>query len=109
MLKLVLKRSIKSGLMGGKKFEIASRIESDSDLAALFKGYPDELVMAFKSAFVDRSTSMKRSEFVKGHKFSVGSLNELIELEDRLLAAFDQLKRMVAVIESNDTDVTFET
>ena len=52
---------------------------------------------------------MKRSEFVKGHKFSIGSLNELIELEDRLLAAFDQLKRMVAVIESNDTDVTFET
>ena len=108
MLKLVLKRSIKSGLIGGKKFEIAARIESDADLAALFKGYPDELVMAFKSAFAERSTAMKRSELVKGHKFGVGSLNEIIELEDRLLAAFDQLKRMVAVIESNDTDVAFE-
>jgi len=108
-LKLILKRSIKSGLIGGKKFDIAARIDSDGDLAALFKGYPDELVMAFKSAFVERSLTMKRAELVKGMKFSVGSLNELIELEERLLAAFDQLKRMVTIIETNDTDVTFET
>ena len=108
MLKLILKRSVKSGLIGGKKFEVAARVESERDLSALFKGYPDELVMAFKSAFVDRSTAMKRSDLVKGMKFSTASLNEMIELEDRLLTAFDQLKRMVAIIETVDTDVAFE-
>jgi len=65
--------------------------------------------MAFKSAFVDRNTAMKRSDLVKGMKFfSTASLNEMIELEDRLLTAFDQLKRMVAIIETVDTDVAFE-
>jgi uncharacterized protein (UPF0305 family) len=108
MLKLILKRSVRSGLIGGKKFEVAARVESERDLSVLFKGYPDELVMAFKSAFVDRSTSMKRSDLVKGTRFSTASLNEMIELEDRLLTAFDQLKRMVAIIETVDTDVAFE-
>ena len=108
MLKLILKRTIKSGLIGGKKFEVAARIESDRDLAVLFKGYPDELVMAFKSAFVERSTAMKRSELLKGTKFSAASLNELIELEDRLLTAFEHLKRMISILETADTDVAFE-
>jgi len=108
MLKLILKRTVKSGLIGGKKFEMAARVESDQDLVSLFKGYPDELVMAFKSTFADKNTAMKRSELVRGAKFSSASLNEMIELEDRVLAAFDQLKRMISIIEANDVDVTFE-
>jgi len=37
---------------------------------------------------------------------ALAELERLARLE--LLAAFDQLKRMVTVIESNDTDVAFE-
>ena len=53
-LRLVLRRHARSGLMGGKKFELLARIDGGPDVAALFKGYPDELVMADKSEFADR-------------------------------------------------------
>jgi hypothetical protein len=105
MLKMILRRAAKSGLIGGKKFELTSRIESDKDLNALFKGYPDELVLAYKSIWVDRSISLKRSDFLRGSKFSVGSLNEMIELEERLQMAFDQTKRMIEIVETLQTDI----
>lgn len=108
MLKLILRRHAKSGLIGGKKFELSARLESDKDLATLFKGYPDELVLAYKSIFVDRSVALKRSEFLRGAKFAVGSLNEMIELEERLQTAFDQVKRMADIIGTLETDITIE-
>ncbi|CAM5765102.1 hypothetical protein LMIY3S_01371 [Labrys miyagiensis] len=108
MLKLILRRTAKSGLIGGKKFELTSRIESDRDLHALFKGYPDELVLAYKSIWADRSISLKRSEFLRGSKFSVASLNEMIELEERLQMAFDQTKRMIEIVQTLETEIALE-
>jgi hypothetical protein len=108
MLKMILRRSVKSGLIGGKKFELTTRIESDKDLAALFKGYADELVLAYKSVFADRSVSLKRSDFIRGAKFSVGSLNEMIELEERLQTAFDQVRRMTDIVETFETDIALQ-
>jgi hypothetical protein len=108
MLKLILRRTVKSGLIGGKKFELTSRVESDKDLVALFKGYPDELVLAYKSIWADRSISLKRGEFLRGSRFSVASLNEMIELEERLQMAFDQTKRMIDIVETLATDIALE-
>lgn len=108
MLKLILRRNVKSGLIGGKKFEVHSRVETDKDLIALFKGYPDELVLAYKSIWADRSLSLKRSEFLRGTKFTVTSLNELIELEERLQSAFDQVRRMIEIVETFQTDIALE-
>jgi hypothetical protein len=108
MLKLILRRTAKSGLIGGKKFEITSRVESDKDLPVLFKGYPDELVLAYKSIWAERSISLKRSEFLRGTKFSVASLNEMIELEERLQMAMDQTKRMIDIVETLETDIALE-
>ena len=108
MLKLILRRNAKSGLIGGKKFELTCRVESDKDLHALFKGYPDELVLAYKSIWADRSVSLKRSEFLRGSKFSVASLNEMIELEERLQMAFDQTKRMINIVETLERDIALE-
>ena len=107
-MKMILRRAVKSGLIGGKKFELTSRIDSEKDLAILFKGYADELVMAYKSTFADRSTALKRSEFLRGAKFTVGSLNELIELEDNLQSAFEQVKRMIDIVETFATDITLD-
>lgn len=107
-MKLVINRKIKSGLMGGKKFEIAARVDTERDLNALFKGYPDELVMAFKSAFTDKAYSLKRGELVNGTRFSVTSLNEVIEIEDRLLGAVEQLQRMVEIIGGVDAGLGIE-
>ena len=104
-MKLILRRTVKSGLIGGKKFELTTRVESDRDLTAMFKGYPDELVLAYKSVFADRSVSLKRSDFIRGAKFSVGSLNEMIELEERLLTALDQVRRMADIVETFETDI----
>ena len=106
--RLILRRAVKSGLIGGKKFELTTRVESEKDLVALFKAYPDELVLAYKSVFVDRSISLKRSEFIRGAKFSVGSLNEMIELEERLHTALDQVKRMTDIVETFETDIALQ-
>lgn len=108
MLKLILRHAVKSGLIGGKKFELTSRVETDKDLVALFKRYPDELVLAYKSIWADRSISLKRSEFLRGSKFTVTSLNEMIELEERLQMAFDQVKRMIDIVETLETDIALE-
>jgi hypothetical protein len=106
MLKLVVKRTVKSGLMGGKKFEIFAKVEGENDFATLFKGCADEFVLAYKSAFAEKSVSVKRSELMRGVKFSTATLNETIELEDRLQLAFDQFKRMVEILHKGDTDLT---
>ena len=108
MLKLILRRSVKSGLIGGKKFELHSHVETDRNLTALFKGYPDELVLAYKSIWADRSLSLKRSEFLRGSKFTLTSLNELIELEERLQSAFEQVRRMIEIVESFQTDIALD-
>lgn len=108
MLNLVVKRTVKSGLFTGKKYEVAVRVDSDRDLPALFKGYPDELVLAYKSTFAERSSSLRRSELVKGARIGVGSLNEMIELEDYLRNAFEQLKRMIAIVETGESEVVVE-
>jgi len=108
MFKMILRRTAKSGLIGGKKFELTSRIESDKDLNALFKGYPDELVLAYKSIWADRSISLKRTDFLRGSRFSVGSLNEMIELEERLQMAFDQTRRMIDIVETLATEIALE-
>ena len=105
---MVVNRHLKSGLMGGKRFEVSARIESAQDLHALFKGYPDELVLAYKSVFSDKSHALKRSELMRGCRLNPGSLNEIIELEERLAGAFDQLKRMVEILEAGDRDVVTE-
>jgi hypothetical protein len=105
MHKLVVKRTIKSGLMGGKKFEVAARVDSEADLVSLFKGFPDELVLAYKSAFAERSVSLRRSELLRGTRLSATSLNEIIEFEDRLQFAFEQLKRMIEIVKTADQDV----
>jgi hypothetical protein len=105
-MRLVIRRQIKSGLIGGKKFEVTARVESVQDLAAMFKGYPDELVLAYRSTFVDRSVSLKRSELVRGARLSAGSLNEMIEIEERLQMGYEQLKRMVAIVEAGDAEVS---
>jgi len=107
-MKLILRRTVKSGLISGKKFELTTRVESDKDLTGIFKGYPDELVLAYKSVFADRSVSLKRSEFIRGAKFSVGSLNELIELEERLQTALDQVRRMTDIVETFETDIALQ-
>ena len=103
-MKLLLKRTIKSGLMGGRRFELQAKVDSDTDLNALFKGCPDELLLAYKSSFADKSLAVKRSELLRGAKFSAAGLNELIELEERLQVGFDQLKRMVEILKAGDTD-----
>lgn len=107
-LRLVVRRVVKSGLIGGKKFEVLARVEGGADLAALFKGYPDELVMAYRSVFADRSHSLKRSELVRGTRFQPGSLNEIIELEERLGGALDQLRRMVDIVTGGEADVVID-
>jgi len=107
-MKMILRRTVKSGLISGKKFELTTRIESEKDLVALFKGYPDELVLAYKSVFADRSIALKRSDFLRGAKFSVGSLNEMIELEERLQTAMDQVKRMTDIVETFETDIALQ-
>jgi hypothetical protein len=105
-MKLAVKRVIKAGLMGGRRIELYAKVDSDIDLAALFKGFPDELVIAYRSAFADKSVAVKRSELLRGAKFSAQSLNELIELEDRLQSGFEQIKRMAEVLRAGDTDFT---
>ncbi|MDQ0395083.1 hypothetical protein [Labrys monachus] len=107
-MKMILRRTVKSGLIGGKKFELTTRLESEKDLAALFKGYPDELVLAYKSVFGDRSVSLKRSEFLRGARFSLTSLNEMIELEERLQTALDQVRRMAEIVETFETDIALQ-
>ena len=107
-MKLAIKRVIKAGLMGGRRFELSAKVDSDIDLNALFKGCPDELLLAYKSAFADKSVALKRSELVRGAKFSAGTLNELLELEERLQLGFDQLKRMVDILRRGDTDLLFD-
>jgi hypothetical protein len=105
-MKLVIKRTIKAGLMGGKRFELTARAESDGDLAALFKGCSDELVLSFRSSFADKSVALKRSDLLRGTKLNAATLNELIELEDRLQAGFEQLKRMVEIMKAGDVEVS---
>jgi hypothetical protein len=105
-MRLVIRRQIKSGLIGGKKFELTAKVESEHDLVAMFKGFPDELVLAFRSTFVDRSIALKRSELVRGTRLSAGSLNEMIEIEERLQMGYEQLKRMVAIVEAGDAEVS---
>ena len=107
-MKLAIKRVIKAGLMGGRRFELLAKVDSDIDLNALFKGCPDELLLAYKSAFADKSVALKRSELVRGAKFSAATLNELLELEERLQLGFDQLKRMVDVMRRGDTDLLYD-
>lgn len=107
-LRMVVNRQIRSGLMGGKRFELQARIEGERDLAALFKGYPDELVLAYKSVFSDKSHAVKRGDLVRGCRVVVSSLNEMIELEERLGGAFDQLRRMVEILETGERDVVTE-
>jgi hypothetical protein len=102
--KLTVKRTVKSGLMGGKKFEVWARVEADYDIAAFFKGYPDELVLAYKSMFADRSVSLKRSDLMRGTRLSCASLNEMIEFEDRLELGFEQLKRMIEIVRNAETE-----
>jgi hypothetical protein len=105
-MKLAVKRVIKAGLMGGRRFELMAKVDSDVDLSALFKGFPDELLVAYRSAFADKSVALKRGELIRGAKFQAASLNELLELEERLQAGFEQLKRMVDVVRAGDTDFT---
>jgi hypothetical protein len=102
--KLTMKRTVRSGLMGGKKFEVWARVEADYDISAFFKGYPDELVLAYKSMFADRSVSLKRSDLIRGTRLSCASLNEMIEFEDRLELGFEQLKRMVEIVRNAETE-----
>ena len=102
--RLTVKRTVKSGLMGGKKFEVWARVEGDYDVAALFKGYPDELVLAYKSMFADRSVSLKRSDLLRGTRLACTSLNEMIEFEDRLELGFEQLKRMIEIVRNADAE-----
>jgi hypothetical protein len=106
-MQLAVKRVIKAGLMGGRRFELFAKVDSDFDLNALFKGCPDELLLAYKSAFADRSVAVRRSELVRGAKFSAGTLNELIELEERLQLGFEQLKRMVEILRAGDMDFSW--
>ena len=103
-IRLVMKRTVKSGLMGGKKFEVWAKVEADYDLVATFKGYPDELVLAYRSIFVERSVSLKRSEILRGTRLPCGSLNEMIEFEDQLELGFEQLKRMVDIVRNTESD-----
>jgi hypothetical protein len=105
-MKLLVKRVIKAGLMGGRRIELTAKVDSDIDLGAVFKGFPDELLIAYRSAFADKSVAVKRSELLRGAKFGAQTLNELIELEDRLQTGFEQLKRMVDVLRAGDTDFT---
>jgi hypothetical protein len=106
-MQLAVKRVIKAGIMGGRRFELFAKVDSDIDLNALFKGCPDELLVAYKSVFADRSVALKRSELVRGAKFTAGTLNELIELEERLQLGFEQLKRMVEILRAGDTDLAW--
>lgn len=108
LLRLVLQRSIRSGLIGGKKFELTMRVDSSRDLRNLFKGHPDELLLAYKSTFADKSYALRRSEFLRGAKFTPASLNEMIELEERLQMGFDQLRRMIDIVEGGDAEVVIE-
>jgi hypothetical protein len=105
-MQLAVKRVIKAGLMGGRRFELHAKVDSDVDLGALFKGCADELVIAFRSAFAEKSVAVKRSELVRGAKFTAASLNELIELEERVQLGFEQLKRMVDILRAGDADFT---
>ena len=104
-MQLAVKRVIKAGLMGGRRFELFAKVDSEIDLAALFKGCPDELVLAYRSAFAEKSIAVKRSELVRGAKFSAATLNELIELEERLQLGYEQFKRMVEILRDGDKDI----
>ncbi len=110
MVKISVKRSIKSGLLSGKKFEISARVESEDgkDLTALFKGYADEHVLAYKSAFTDKPVTLRRSELVRGTRFAAGSLNEVIEFEDNLKLAAQHFRRMLEIVEMGDADIAIE-
>jgi hypothetical protein len=103
-VRLMVKRTVKSGLMGGKKFEVWAKVEADYDLTASFKGYPDELVLSYKSMFADRSIALRRSELLRGMRIACSSLNEMIEFEDRLELGFEQLKRMIGIVRSAETE-----
>lgn len=103
-VRLMLKRTVKSGLMGGKKFEVWAKVEADYDLVASFKGYPDELVLSYKSMFADRSISLRRSELLRGMRLACSSLNEMIEFEDRLELGFEQLKKMIGIVRNAETE-----
>lgn len=107
-MRLSVKRTIKSGLIGGKKFEIFAKVVSDQDLVAVFKPYADEPVLAYKSGFSDKPIALRRSELLKGYKFAAPSMNELIEFEDNLKLAIQHIKRMLEIIETGDGEVFIE-
>lgn len=108
MLRFAIKRTIKSGLIGGKKYEVATRLDTDKDLTTLFKGYADEHILAYKSEFTDKPVTVKRSDFLRGHKFAAASMNEIIEFEDNLKLAVQHLNRMVEIVETGDGEVFIE-
>lgn len=105
LVKLVLQRALKTGLLGGKRFTISAKVEGHSDIMSFFKGLPDEILVSYRSIFSHKPVTVSRGALLKGVTLSAGSLNEMVEIEDRLKGGAELLKRMIDILEDEKAEI----
>jgi hypothetical protein len=114
-VKLVLTKDQSKGMMGGVSFEVAARVELESQEAELVKHYKldNEILLQRKLVNIwgqptDQLIDVRVKQLLAGQSFKCKSLDEVISYSDGLKSACETLKAYLEVARHFGGQETFE-